>query len=698
MGSTLTVITTVITLLQVTHSARCIGPSDEKSEDADLCNEECANLTDKGEDICKRKTTSLGYCRWETDDGRIILHDSVLAPIDTSTGTVMTRPGKSAKPVKFSSGRVTKDLVPIEAWTEWMGDVIYYNVFLKMMTDQFAPVLNGDYFPGDFQIDESPYPTAEEVIPRFCRKPEESQDLTPEEEESPENPVQTFLQYSRPLYNTIPYDENLVTSVEFTVGNAVTIAIMAWMDLFFMNNDRFILCPELQTHANSNNMMLYKYNAHGKERYEYFPIDQGFARMVYFSWYKTIYSNNRGPRTWPNQQLLYSESGLKLTTTPVQLAWEECTANFLEYLKFEKGGVEKKMGKEKRKKKKRKMFSVEDFVKNNLVYFPRETKSDFSFKSLVMYIIENTWKGLAVELLEDTWDEYQKAITKLKEMINDKHLEMFKKPSKSKSKKSKAISKSKSKKSKAKKSKTKKSAFSRIKSSLIKPPTILEKSTKQWEKVIKGIDSSFGFAYLRVTKPFEDERILYHTKIKNNFNVLVKDFDPRTVSGKTPHVQDFDQKHFDSERRSMRFGTIGGLFGAGAAADAQIGYHDRYYAYDYYNGKTVNAQMDYYDPSTYDLDDNFNNNNEYNGINYEEQRFNGYIDHGSDEYNNDAILMAISFVDVVLIAIGLSCLCILIYLVAAGGIFVTGYMFGRNNNKCKRSEYEEVEVVNVDSN
>ncbi len=83
MGNTLTVITTIITIVQIGTSSKCVGPTDEKSEEANICELECNTYTEAASTLgleictvhmCHGLKNPFGHCRWDWEHEGVFVY------------------------------------------------------------------------------------------------------------------------------------------------------------------------------------------------------------------------------------------------------------------------------------------------------------------------------------------------------------------------------------------------------------------------------------------------------------------------------------------------------------------------------------------------------------------------------------------------------------------------------------------------
>eukprot|EP01083_Nonionella_stella_P041720 113011_1 len=137
--------------------------------------------------------------------------------------------------VKTEGGRLKKDCAPIEAITEYIGDYAMYRELMTRLPNEYTAVLSAMTNQRDLQISHSSYVAMTYVLPSFA-------DFGPQHASPTEQrhqPIQTVLEYSRPFFEAEPYKQSKITLDLFPMSNLCAIAIIAWLDMYSMNIDRF---------------------------------------------------------------------------------------------------------------------------------------------------------------------------------------------------------------------------------------------------------------------------------------------------------------------------------------------------------------------------------------------------------------------------------------------------------------------------
>eukprot|EP01083_Nonionella_stella_P070102 187368_1 len=244
MGQPLSVITTLFVFSAVIH-ANCV---DKKATQEEKCGE------NKTKPECHAKAE---WCWWRGDDGY------VPEPLSDSYSNVRTTTAADG------TLRLEKDLPPLEAITEYIGDLVYYEQLRKHMP--WATVYDGVL--EKLTLDEVTITRAKDFNTEM---PDEESAIIP------------LLTFSRPMLETkaliVDGPKVSIPLKALTLNNIVSIAHIAWWDALTMNDDRFAFHSYDEFNVgriNYSNMMLHTVD----DRYVYVPIDQGFARVIVYSWY-----------------------------------------------------------------------------------------------------------------------------------------------------------------------------------------------------------------------------------------------------------------------------------------------------------------------------------------------------------------------------------------------------------------------------
>eukprot|EP01083_Nonionella_stella_P189803 702670_1 len=309
--------------------------------------------------------------------------------------------------VNVEGGRLRKDLAPIEAATELIGDYVMYRELTMRMNSEYVSAL-GMKRMNNLQLRRSAresYVVLPIMIPEFARAlgtKVKGLELT---EKPIQTVIQTLLEYSRPYFDAQPYDQSKVTIESFTMSNVYTLAVSAFVDMYAMNIDRYHVPHLGGKRPNEGNMMLYE-KSQSPKRWVYIPIDQGFARQLTNPWFKWLALTDEatgGP--WGRKhlkdltedakerykQLIYSETWLAHSTilkrptkrTNLATDWEDLYRVWLS---------------DPRK--------AEHFVEDNLVYFPKEIATNPDMKTQVIGFINQIWAAtgpdMCMEIIEST--------------------------------------------------------------------------------------------------------------------------------------------------------------------------------------------------------------------------------------------------------------------------------------------------------
>eukprot|EP01083_Nonionella_stella_P284448 968374_1 len=261
-----------------------------------------------------------------------------------------------------------KYLPPIEAVTEYIGDIVYYEQLRKYIPQVYDEVLS-TLTKENLKITKSAYePLSKVVAPGNVVTEMRFADVTSKEEEHA--PVQTLLEYSRPfLPDAKPFDRSKLTLKTFTLSDVVSIGYIAWWDALTVNNDRFVL--HARKVPNKANMMLYERPKDHK--WVYVPIDQGLATLVTLPWFKWLKLKTGALKFYKRKegykQVIFSEEGLDET---VSTSWMGRSAaseskHSVEWREWYTAWLRKK-------------DKADEFVNQNLVYFPKEVDTDDELK------------------------------------------------------------------------------------------------------------------------------------------------------------------------------------------------------------------------------------------------------------------------------------------------------------------------------
>eukprot|EP01083_Nonionella_stella_P149428 474640_1 len=295
--------------------------------------------------------------------------------------------------VNVEGGRLRKDLAPIEAVTELIGDYVMYRELTMRMNSEYVSAL-GMKRMNNLQLRRSAresYVVLPIMIPEFARAlgtKVKGLELT---EKPIQTVIQTLLEYSRPYFDAQPYDQSKVTIESFTMSNVYSLAVSAFVDMYAMNIDRYHVPHLGGKRPNEGNMMLYE-KSQSPKRWVYIPIDQGFARQLTNPWFKWLgvedsatqsrwgqdnLSGLSGAALHRYKQLIHSNTwfnqgkllGRPEKRTELATAWENLYREWLH-------DPNKAM----------------HFVEDNLVYFPKEIATNEEMKTQVIGFVDQIWK------------------------------------------------------------------------------------------------------------------------------------------------------------------------------------------------------------------------------------------------------------------------------------------------------------------